>query len=490
MHSKTFIDLLDSFHRARVLVVGDVMLDRFVYGSVHRISPEAPIPVLKVESTVDMPGGAANVARNIATLGAQAILIGVTGDDSPATDLRRQLQTIPSIEVRLITDTSRPTTVKARHVAERQQILRADVESSAPLSESVAAALVDELKTALPNADIVVLSDYAKGVLSESIVQRAIELAKRLGKPVLVDPKSRSFLKYRGATVLTPNRLELQLATESECETDEQIVSAASAFVSDSVCDAVAVTRGKDGMSIIRSDGSGTHLRAVAKEVFDVSGAGDTVVATMSIALSVGADLADAAKLANYAAGIVVGKSGTAAVTTGELIATLAEGARGIDASKHFTLEDLLPLVDRWREAGLRVAFTNGCFDLLHPGHVCLLSQAKKSADRLIVGLNSDLSVRRLKGAGRPAQSEAARATVLASLACVDAVVIFSEDTPYELIQALRPDVLVKGADYTVDKVVGADLVRGWGGEVVLVDLVPGQSTTNTLKRVEAASGS
>jgi D-beta-D-heptose 7-phosphate kinase/D-beta-D-heptose 1-phosphate adenosyltransferase len=487
MDSTTFIELLDSFHRARVLVVGDVMLDRFVYGSVHRISPEAPIPVLKVERTVDMPGGAANVARNVATLGAQAILIGATGDDSAAVDLRDQLKTIPSIEVRLIADKSRPTTLKTRHVAERQQILRADIESSAPVSEAVAAAVVAEIEAALPNVDIVVLSDYAKGALSEAIVQSAIDLAKRAGKPVLVDPKSRSFLKYRGATVLTPNRLELQLATESECETDEQIVSAASGFVNDSVCTAIAVTRGKDGMSIVRSDGSATHLRAVAKEVFDVSGAGDTVVATMAIALSVGADLADAAKLANYAAGIVVGKSGTAAVTTGELIATVAEGARGPDASKHFTLEDLLQVADRWRDANLRIAFTNGCFDLLHPGHVSLLTQAKKAADRLVVGLNSDLSVRRLKGDGRPAQSEAARATVLASLACVDAVVIFSEDTPFELIQALRPDVLVKGADYTLDKVVGADLVRSRGGEVLLVDLVAGQSTTNTLKRVGAA---
>jgi len=490
MDSKLLLGLLDSFHGARVLVIGDVMLDKFVYGSVHRISPEAPIPVLKVERTVDMPGGAANVARNVATLGAQVILMGVTGDDAAAADLRNQFKSIPSIDARLISDASRPTTVKARHVADRQQILRADVESNTPLSEEVSAALMNELTAAIPDVDIVVLSDYAKGVLSEPIIQAAISAARSLSKPVLVDPKSRSLERYRGATVLTPNRLELQLATGSECDSDEQIVVAAESIVRTSIADAVAVTRGKDGMSIVKSDGTATHLRAFAKEVYDVSGAGDTVVATMAIALAVGADLADAAKIANYAAGIVVSKLGTAAVTTGELMATLAEGARGFEASKHFTLVDLLQLVDHWRDANLKVVFTNGCFDLLHPGHISLLTQAKQTADRLVVGLNSDLSVRRLKGTGRPVQSEAARATVLASLACVDAVVIFSEDTPLKLIEALQPDVLVKGADYTVDKVVGANVVRSRGGKVVLVDLVPNQSTTNTLKRVAVTSGS
>lgn len=488
MDKNTLFELLDSFHQTRVLVFGDVMLDRFVYGSVERISPEAPIPVLTVERTVDMPGGAANVARNVATLGAQAVLMGIVGDDSWANDLRMQLGHDPSIELRLITDPSRPTTVKTRHVADRQQILRADVESRAPLSDEMANLSTREFRAAAAEADIIILSDYAKGALSDSMAQALIAAAREAGKPVLVDPKSRSFAKYRGATLLTPNRHELQMACGSECLTDEQVVAGARALIEAGICGAMVVTRGKDGMSIVGSDAAApTHLRTIAKEVYDVSGAGDTAVAALSLGIAGGATVADAARLANVAAGIVVGKYGTAVVTAGEIIATLEQGERGLGASKNFTLPSVLQLVARWRELGLRIAFTNGCFDLLHPGHISLLEQAKGSADRLIVGLNADVSVRRLKGAGRPVQSEVARATVLASLKTVDAVVIFAEDTPLSLIETLEPDVLVKGADYTVDNVVGAEVVLRRGGKVLLAELVPAQSTTNTLKRVSSA---
>jgi|HubBroStandDraft_1064217.scaffolds.fasta_scaffold19830_4 D-beta-D-heptose 7-phosphate kinase/D-beta-D-heptose 1-phosphate adenosyltransferase len=487
MSDKVLLDLLATFHSARVLVFGDVMLDRFIYGSVERISPEAPIPVMSVERTLDMLGGAANVARNVATLGGSALLVGVVGEDAAAEALRAQLAAIPTIQAGLICDASRPTTCKTRHVADRQQILRSDVESKAPLNDAVAQQVLAQYRSMLAAADAIIVSDYAKGVLTDAVTAAAINAARAAGKSVLVDPKSRSFAKYRGASVLTPNRHELEVACGHECSSDEQVVAGARALLGPAQCDVMVVTRGKAGMSIVRRDGNAEHIRTVAKEVYDVSGAGDTVVATMGLSLAHGADIAHAAQLANAAAGVVVGKYGTASVTAGEVIARLGLAEEGQLSSKHFSLDSVQQLVTRWREMGLRIAFTNGCFDLLHPGHVSLLNQAKKSADRLVVGLNSDLSVRRLKGPERPVQGEVARATVLASLKAVDAVVIFGEDTPLELIDALAPDVLVKGADYTVETVVGAELVQRRGGKVLLAELLPAHSTSNTIARMSAA---
>jgi D-beta-D-heptose 7-phosphate kinase / D-beta-D-heptose 1-phosphate adenosyltransferase len=486
MHYASLLKLLDGYHAARALVLGDVMLDRYVYGGIDRISPEAPIPVIAIERTADMPGGAGNVVRNLAALGARASLIGVVGDDIWAETLRVQLVQVPNVEVRLIADRSRPTTVKTRYVADGQQVLRADRESREPLSHEVEQRVLAEYRSSLSQADIVVLSDYAKGVLTESLVSAAVSAARAAGKMVIVDPKGKSFAKYRGVTVLTPNRLELQIACGSKCETEEDVVFGASRSLEDGICDVVVVTRGKDGMSVVKAGGTATHLRTTARGVFDVSGAGDTVVAALTLGLSAGGDIVDAATLANLAAGIVVGKRGTATVTTGEIIAALRPVDGHSDQRKIFSLDNVLQLANDWRDHGLKVAFANGCFDLLHPGHISLLDQARRAADRLIVGLNSDLSIRRLKGPGRPVQGEVARATVLASLKSVDAVVIFAEDTPLQLIEALTPDVLVKGADYTVDKIVGADLVIKRGGKVVLADLVQGHSTTNTVQRVAA----
>ncbi len=486
MSDKTLLDLLGTFHSARVLILGDLMLDRFVYGSVERISPEAPIPVMTVERTVDMLGGAANVARNVATLGAQAMLIGVVGEDAIADHMRTQFALIPTVQAELILDSHRPTTIKTRHVADRQQILRTDMESKAPLDEAVAIALLARYRELLARADIVIFSDYAKGVLSERVSAEAIDAARKAGRMVLVDPKAKSFQKYRGASVLTPNRHELEVACGHVCAEDKEIEAGARVAMDQARCDAVVVTRGKEGMSIVRRDGATEHIRTVAKEVFDVSGAGDTAVATLGLGLANRAGISDAVRLANAAAGVVVGKYGTASVTTGEIIARLGLTEEGQVSSKHFSLDSVQQLVEHWREQGLRIAFTNGCFDLLHPGHVSLLNQARHAADRLVVGLNSDLSVRRLKGPERPVQGEVARATVLASLKVVDAVVIFGEDTPLKLIDALAPDVLVKGADYTVENVVGAELVRQRGGSVLLAELVPSQSTSSTIARMTA----
>jgi D-beta-D-heptose 7-phosphate kinase/D-beta-D-heptose 1-phosphate adenosyltransferase len=484
MRSEAQYRILNAFHAARVLVLGDVMLDRFVYGSVERISPEAPIPVVNVERSTDMPGGAANVARNIAAMGARVILLGVVGKDVPAEDLKTQLVSSPTIDARLVTDASRPTSVKIRYVADGQQVMRADRECRAAICAPTEAALLDEYAVALREAAVVVLSDYAKGVLSESVTRAAIDIARRAGKTIIVDPKSKDFVRYRGATIITPNRLELQDACGAECSSDDQVVAGARRILADNLCEVVLVTRGKDGMSVIQSDGAALHLPTAARQVYDVSGAGDTVVAAIALAVSAGASVAEAAALANIAAGLVVAKRGTATVTTGEIIAALTPFDGRTDPQKIFALESVLQLARGWREQGLSVAFANGCFDLIHPGHIALLEQARRSADRLIVGLNSDLSIRRLKGPNRPVQGEVARATVLAAIKSVDAVVIFSDDTPINLIEALEPDILVKGADYTLDKVVGADFVTARGGKVVLADLLSGHSTTDTVKRV------
>jgi D-beta-D-heptose 7-phosphate kinase / D-beta-D-heptose 1-phosphate adenosyltransferase len=486
MRYDKLLELLNEFHRARVLVLGDVMLDRFVYGSVDRISPEAPIPIVTVDRSTDMPGGAANVVSNIAWMGAQATLVGVVGADSEGDALKSLADATPGVQAEFVVDPSRPTTLKTRFVADRQQVMRADRESKTPLSPSIAAKVLDCVRAALATVDVVVLSDYAKGVLTESITAQVIAEARAAHKPVIVDPKIRQFAKYSGATVLTPNRVELQSAVGGECLSDGQIVAGAERILGQGICDAMVVTRGKDGMSVVGRGAAPVHLYTQAREVFDVSGAGDTVLAALALGLAVGGDLVDAAGLANIAAGIVVGKLGTASVTTAEIAAVLNTHNGEQVSAKVFSLERVLAQVHSWRERGFKVAFTNGCFDLLHPGHVSLLTQARNTADKLVVGLNADVSVRGLKGSSRPVQNEVSRATVLSSLKSVDAVVIFAEDTPIGLITALEPDVLVKGADYTIDQVVGADVVMARGGKVVLAKLAQGHSTTKTLERFAA----
>jgi D-beta-D-heptose 7-phosphate kinase/D-beta-D-heptose 1-phosphate adenosyltransferase len=484
------VHILTGFHSAEVLVLGDVMLDRFVYGTAERISAEAPIPVVNVGQCTDMPGGAANVARNIADLGAKAILLGVVGEDAAAGDLRAQLQSSPTIRAHLITDASRPTTVKTRYVADGQQVMRADRESRVPLSADVARQLRDAFSAAIDRADLVVLSDYAKGVLCDSVTSAAIETARRRGKIVIVDPKSKEFAKYRGATIITPNRLELQRACGGECDTHEQVVAGARHILDQQICEFMVVTRGKDGISVVGTGGIAEHLPTAALQVFDVSGAGDTVVAALALGLVAGGKIIEAAALANIAAGIAVAKRGTATVTTGEIVARLTPLDGRTDPLNIFAIERVQQLVQAWRAQGLKIAFTNGCFDLLHPGHISLLDQARRTADRLVVGLNADICISRLKGPSRPVQGEVARATVLAAVKSVDAVVIFADDTPLELIETLQPDVLVKGADYTLETVVGADLVLARGGRVVLAELLSGHSTTDTVERATALSRS
>lgn len=475
---------IDALPAANVLCLGDVMLDRFVYGSVERISPEAPIPVLRIAEERRMLGGAGNVAANLTALGAACRFVSAIGDDEAGGMLRALMVGVTGDGDGLVTETGRCTTVKTRFIAARQQLLRADQEVVAPVAPVARAEMLAAAQLALVNAGAVILSDYGKGVLSDDVLATIIAAAKAAGKPVVVDPKGTDYRRYRGASVLTPNRKELAQATGMDVSGDDAVTAACRRLIETCDAGAVVATRSEEGMSVVTADGVVAHLRAEAQEVFDVSGAGDTVVATLTAALAVGVPLVEAAHLANLAAGVVVGKLGTAVVHGHELHAALHEEEWRHGEDKVASLENAMDWTKQQRGLGRRVGFTNGCFDLLHPGHISLLNQARAACDVLVVGLNSDASVQRLKGETRPVQTETARATVLASLAMVDLVVVFGEDTPEKLIRALRPDVLVKGADYTIDKVVGADFVQSYGGRVVLAELVAGQSTTATIARM------
>ena len=473
-----------AFAGKTVLVLGDVMLDRFIYGAVDRISPEAPVPVIAVEKETAMLGGAGNVARNVAALGGRAVLIGLVGEDDAGAALRGMIDAERRLDVALVVDPKRRTTEKVRYISGSHQMLRVDREDRTP---GDAAALLAAFEARLADADVVVLSDYAKGVLTTEVVRRAIDAARAAGKPVIVDPKSRDFARYDGATLIKPNRKEAAEATGVTETSDEASEAAGAAILAMApALQAALITRGGAGMTLAVRGEAPAHLPATAVEVFDVSGAGDTVAATLALAVAAGASLAEAAHLANLAGGLVVAKLGTDVVTAVELTA-VASSVRGDPGEiKIADRDQALRIVEGWRARGLKVGFTNGCFDLLHPGHVSLLSQAKAACDRLIVGLNTDASVSKLKGPTRPVQKEHGRATVLASLSSVDLVVLFDEDTPLALIQAFRPDVLVKGADYTVETVVGSDIVLGYGGKVVLAELKAGQSTTNLIARMNS----
>ncbi|MEQ8355619.1 MAG: D-glycero-beta-D-manno-heptose 1-phosphate adenylyltransferase [Kiloniellaceae bacterium] len=477
----------------RVLVLGDIMLDRFIYGSVERISPEAPIPVLRIGQETAMLGGAGNVLRNLAALGARPQGIAVVGDDAAGAEVeglaRRFLEAVGGA-IDLIHMPGCRTTIKDRFISAGQQLLRVDRDPQAGPNFETEERIKGAAVAALENVSAVILSDYGKGLLSDGLVAAVVEAAARRGCPVVVDPKGRDFARYRGASWVTPNRRELQEASGLPAGSDEEVAVAARRIISESGIAAVLATRSEQGMSLVTSqsgsgvDAEATHLPAEAREVYDVSGAGDTVVAAFAAALAAGLDAPTGAQLANVAAAIVIGKQGTAVASAGEILHALHASELLAAEAKVIDLDSLVDQVARWRRAGLKVGFTNGCFDLLHPGHISLLEQARAACDHLVVGLNNDASVRRLKGETRPVQGEAARATVLASLSGVSRVVVFAEDTPLALIEALRPDVLVKGADYSLEEVVGAEMVQGYGGKVVLAELSAGHSTTATIGRL------
>ncbi|MGC2108348.1 MAG: bifunctional D-glycero-beta-D-manno-heptose-7-phosphate kinase/D-glycero-beta-D-manno-heptose 1-phosphate adenylyltransferase HldE [Candidatus Korobacteraceae bacterium] len=474
------------WHNARVLVVGDVMLDKYVWGEVRRISPEAPVPVVRAGFQEDKPGGAANVAMNLAGLGARITLVGFGGGDGEQATLESLLRKA-GVEVSLRAVTAVPTTTKLRILCGGQQMMRLDREATPDFSEADYQALLKGALSALPYASVVVLSDYAKGALSEPFCRQIITAARERNVPVLVDPKNRSFSRYRGATAICPNLKELAVAMGEAAADLDQLLAIAQARLPCLEMEFMAVTLAEKGIAIVRRD-SRRHAPAVVRQVYDVSGAGDTVIAVLALALACGAEVETAAQVANIAAGIVVSKVGTVPVQRAELLGALSQAVAPHMDDKVLHLDGLLRRVATWRSAGQRIVFTNGCFDILHVGHIRLLEQARQKGDRLIVGLNSDSSVHLLKGPLRPVVAENERARILAALSAVDAVLIFPESTPLRLIEAIRPDVLVKGGDYTEDLVVGAREVRAWGGRVELIPIVDGVSTTRLIARSAAST--
>lgn len=480
--------LLTRFSGHRVVVVGDLMLDRFLYGTVDRISPEAPVPVLRIQRETMTLGGAGNVLRNLASLGAQVDIVGVTGQDSASTDLAQLFAELPNVTPMILQDTTRPTTLKVRCIGGSQQLIRADREISTPVSTELQQQIMQRITAMLPAAQVIILSDYAKGVLTEKLLAEILALAKAQNKPVLIDPKGRDFSRYRGAYMITPNRKELTEATGvSGIKTVAEAEQAARVLIAAYNIEVVLAKLGADGVCLVVKDQPALHIHGAAREVFDVSGAGDTVVAAMALALAAGGSLSDAAHLANLAGSIVVGKVGTATVSIDDLQQGLQEHQRSAGDGKIMSWQEAFEQTEKWRQQGLKVGFTNGCFDIIHPGHISLLRQARARCDRLILGLNTDASVQRLKGPTRPVHDEQSRATVLAAMGDVDGVVLFDQDTPLELIRTLRPQLLVKGEDYTPDKVVGWDLVQSWGGELYLAKFVPGKSTTSTIAKLQEA---
>ncbi|UVE18322.1 bifunctional D-glycero-beta-D-manno-heptose-7-phosphate kinase/D-glycero-beta-D-manno-heptose 1-phosphate adenylyltransferase HldE [Pseudomonas sp. LS44] len=465
------------FDQAPVLVVGDVMLDRYWHGSTSRISPEAPVPVVRVDQIEDRPGGAANVALNIAALGAPASLIGVTGEDEAAASLAASLAGA-GVKTRFQRLPLQPTIVKLRVMSRHQQLLRMDFEE--PFATD-AAALARDVDALLDGVKVLVLSDYGKGALKNH--QALIQIARARGVRVLADPKGKDFSIYRGASLITPNLHEFETIVGG-CADENELVSKGAQLMHELELGALLVTRGEHGMTLLRPDQPALHLPARAREVFDVTGAGDTVISTLAASLAAGEELPQAVALANLAAGIVVGKLGTAAISAPELRRAVQreEGSeRGV-----LSLEQLLTSIEDARAHGEKIVFTNGCFDILHAGHVTYLEQARAQGDRLILAVNDDASVSRLKGPGRPINAVDRRMAVLAGLEAVDWVVSFSEDTPEQLLAQVRPDVLVKGGDYGIDQVVGAELVKSYGGTVKVLGLVENSSTTAIVEKIRS----
>ena len=477
--------LLQRVAGSRLLTVGDVMIDRFIYGDVQRISPEAPIPILARTHETAMLGGCGNVARNVVALGGRSALVGVIGSDGPGEEARALVSLEQGIADRLVADAVRPTSLKLRFISAGQQLLRVDDELAAPVHGEVEQALIQAIAEEAVGAGAILLSDYGKGVVTTRVIAACLAAARSTGAVLVVDSKARGFAHYGAVDVVKPNAIELARATDLPTDTDSEVEIALAKALAMSEARAILVTRAAKGISLAVRGEPVRHYVRPPLGVFDTSGAGDTALAALGLGLGAGVSIEHAAQFALIASRVVVAKAGTATATPEEIIEAEAALDRTPLDAKIAPRSRMAHVARRWRNQGLRVGFTNGCFDILHPGHIAYLAQARAWCDRLIVGLNTDDSVRRLKGEGRPINSLEARARVLAGLAAVDMVTPFSEDTPLALIEAARPHLLVKGADYSLEAVVGHDLVAGWGGEVKLATFLDGHSTTETLSRVK-----
>ena len=469
---------IPDFSKSNILVVGDIMLDRYWYGGAKRISPEAPVPVVNIDQVEGRPGGAANVAHNLAALGCCVSLQGIVGKDEAATELYSLLDK-ENVNCHFLVQDEVPTITKLRVISQHQQLIRLDFEER--LLSTVPHELLDQFLTQIKGHDLVLLSDYAKGALQNA--STLIEISNQHNCPIVIDPKGSDFTKYKNATLLTPNAKEFE-AVVGECNTDEDVEVRARNLLSELNLEALLVTRGEHGMSLVQKDEPVLHIKTEAKEVFDVTGAGDTVISVLAAAISCNEPLSVSARLANVAAGIAVGKLGTAAVTSSELRSTLKQKQsheQGI-----VTEIELLEAVADAKELGQKIVMTNGCFDLLHAGHISYLEQARLLGDKLIVAVNSDDSVKRLKGDSRPIVPLEQRMVVLSGLSSVDWVVSFSEDTPEQLICAVKPDVLVKGGDYKVEEIAGNKCVTDNGGKVEILHFLDGCSTSEIVKKIKA----
>lgn len=483
MDRKTIESLLARAGNLRCLVVGDLMLDEYLWGKTERISPEAPVQVVDVLREDLRLGGAGNVANNLRALGCRVSVASVIGADENGEALLNALSQQGIATDGTMQETGRRTGRKTRVLAANQQIVRIDRESREPLGPAIEKQFCSWLQTHLPRFDVVLVSDYLKGVLTQQVLRTIMTIARQRRTPVLVDPKGNDYRKYRGATVLTPNRKEAEAASGIAIRCPSSLQEAASALMAMVELDNLLITRSEEGMSLFLGSGETVHIPTVAREVYDVTGAGDTVLAVLAFGVAGGLPLAEAARLSNLAAGIAVGKLGTSVVTPDEIIAAVARDHRDSD-SKIKNRDVLVEIIEQERNKGKQVVFTNGCFDLLHAGHVKYLQAARALGDLLVLGLNSDDSVRRLKGPKRPLIAEDERAHILAALNCVDYVCLFDEDTPLDLIAALKPAILVKGGDYTPETVVGREIVESYGGRVELIPFVEGKSTTTIIEQV------
>ncbi|MEQ8768285.1 MAG: D-glycero-beta-D-manno-heptose-7-phosphate kinase [Planctomycetota bacterium] len=486
--SETILDFLERKARPKILVAGDLILDRYVFGDVKRISPEAPIQVLHVQSEEHRLGGAGNVARNLAVMGAQVSICGFVGEDAHGHELLRELGDL-GIDTELVPRLDdRPTVVKTRLIASKQQVLRVDHEQVLPLREDLEHRLVQQVVSLASQVDAILLSDYAKGALPPSLIEAAIQAGKRKEIPVLIDPKGQDYSRYRGAAAITPNRAEASAAIGHDLSLDSDLEKAAEQFLRELDLQAIVITLGPDGMYVRERSGSGIRIPTKARMVYDVTGAGDTAIALMALGRAGGLDWPEAVALANAGAGVVVGKVGATAVTPAELQTAL--GGRDVfGASKILQGAELEDVVASLRRSGKRIVFTNGCFDLIHPGHIEYLSFAREHGDVLIVGVNSDDSIHRIKGPSRPILNLQERQIVLAGLETVSYVTSFDDDTPQKLIERVSPDILVKGEDWREKGVVGREWVESHGGRVVLAPLRAGSSTTDIIGRIEKQLG-
>lgn len=474
---------ISTFKDQTILVIGDLMIDEYIWGNVERVSPEAPVQIVDIDRTEHTLGGAGNTVRNLASLGASVYVSSVVDNKENGGLIVEELAKINVCTEGLFEDPNRVSSRKTRVMAGHQQVLRIDKETRAPIERQYENKIIDFTKDNIADFDAIIASDYMKGVLTEKVLGNVIKVAKEANKPIIIDPKGADYRKYAGATIITPNAKEAELASGITIRNEFGLNKAGVKLLKELKTDAILITRGSKGMSLFEKDGGTTDIPAVAREVYDVTGAGDTVVSVLGLGLAAGLSFENAATLSNIAAGIVVEKVGTATVTIGELEDRLDEGK--VRSSKIKTQEEIVEVIQGLRRKRKKIVFTNGCFDLLHIGHIMLLREAKMKGDILIVGLNSDSSVRKLKGKQRPVITYSERAQILSALDCVDCIVEFVELTPLGLIKKIKPDVLVKGNDYSKEEVVGKDIVEKYGGRVELIDLVKGKSSSGIVERIK-----